>query len=383
MMKIAVHLARHRRLLALGGLSLLLHLLALAWIGGRLDLAARQAPGVAIALRLERTAASATAADGGVSAPTAAPASGSPSESPSESPSGSASGPALGSASEATPPAPASDRVAIADNATLPPMRPLVPAATNAPRAAQPGASPAPPPPALGDPRGAAVQQMPGRYQVRMPPTARLTYAVTRTRPGGATQADAQAQDHAQLVWEAGAGRYRLRLEGVLGLLESEGGGDDAGIAPVQASEHQDEGSDRITRFDRAAGRIASSGADAPLHLGSQDRASLLMQLAGMGLAAPEQMQGVIEVMVGGPDGAHAARFEVLGRERLATGAGSLATVRLAEVTQAGRRRFELWLAPERNWMPVQLRVTEPDGSVANQVVTSIETAPGAGAAEM
>lgn len=369
MMKIAVHLARHRRLLALGGLSLLLHLLALAWIGGRLDLAARQAPGVAIALRLERSAASATAADGGVSAPTAAPAS----ESRSESPSGSASGPAPGSTSEPTPPAPAADRVAIADSATLPPMQPLVPAASGAPRATQPAA------PALGDPRGAAVQQMPGRYQVRMPPTARLTYAVTRTRPGSA----AQVQDHAQLVWEAGAGRYQLRVEGVLGLLESEGGGDDAGIAPVQASEHQDDGSDRITRFDRAAGRIASGGADDPLYLGSQDRASLLMQLAGMGLAAPEQMQGVIEVMVGGPDGARATRFEVLGRERLATGAGSLVTVRLAEVTQAGRRRFELWLAPERNWMPVQLRVTEPDGSVANQVVTSIETAPSAGAAVM
>lgn len=374
MMKIAVHLARHRRLLALGGLSLLLHLLALAWIGGRLDLATRQAPGVAIALRLERSAASATAADGGVSAPTAAPLS----ESPSESASGPASGPAPGFASEPTPPAPTADRVAIADSATaLPPMQPLVPAASGAPRATQPAA------PALGDPRGAAVQQMPGRYQVRMPPTARLTYAVTRTRPGGAAQADAQVQDHAQLVWEAGAGRYQLRVEGVLGLLESEGGGDDAGIAPVQASEHQDDGSDRITRFDRAAGRIASSGADDPLYLGSQDRASLLMQLAGMGLAAPEQMQGVIEVMVGGPDGARATRFEVLGRERLATGAGSLVTVRLAEVTQAGRRRFELWLAPERNWMPVQLRVTEPDGSVANQVVTSIETAPSAGAAVM
>ena len=94
-------------------------------------------------------------------------------------------------------------------------------------------------------------------------------------------------------------------------------------------------------------------------------------------------MQGVIEVMVGGPDGAHAARFEVLGRERLATGAGSLATVRLAELAEPGRRRLEIWLAPERNWMPVQLRVTEPDGSVANQVVTGIDTAPVAKAAVM
>jgi len=359
MKKIAVHLARHRRLLALGALSLLLHLLALAWIGGRRDLDARQAPGVALALRLDRSAAT---------TPSAAPQA------------------AAEPAPSTTPvPAPAAqDSVVAADSgASLPPLQSLVPAAPEAGQAAQPAALPgraaSPAPPALGDPRGAAVRQMPGRYQVRMPPPARLTYAVTRTRPGRAPQAG----DEAQLVWEAGAGRYQLRVEGVLGLLESEGGGDDAGIAPVQASEHQDDGSDRITRFDRAAGRIASNGADDPLYLGSQDRASLLMQLAGMGMAAPEQMQGVIEVMVGGPDGAQATRFEVMGPERLATGAGSLATVRLAEVTEPGRRRLELWLAPERNWMPVQLRVTEPDGSVANQVVTSIDTTPVAGAAVM
>lgn len=364
MKKIAVHLARHRRLLALGGLSLLLHLLALGWIGGRIEPDARQAPGVAIALRLDRSApthaAAPQAADPAPPASPAVPAA--------------AQDQAMASETSGAPPP-------LPPPLPLHPLQPLAPAASDAAQAAHTPTLPAPAaaPPAFGDPRGAAVRQMPGRYQVRMPPPARLTYAVTRTRPGRAPQAG----DEAQLVWEAGAGRYQLRVEGVLGLLESEGGGDDAGIAPVQASEHQDDGSDRITRFDRAAGRIAADGADDPLYLGSQDRASLLMQLAGMGLAAPEQMQGVIEVMVGGPDGAHAARFEVLGRERLATGAGSLATVRLAELAEPGRRRLELWLAPQRNWMPVQLRVTEPDGSVANQVVTSIEAAPVANAAVM
>ena len=357
MKKIAVHLARHRRLLALGGLSLLLHLLALAWIGGRFEADARQAPGVAIALRLERSAAPAQPAaqeTGGAPASSTAPA--------------------------VAPIPTARDGAAIADTTSaLPPLQALAPAAAQDPQPPQPGALPEPAPPALGDPRGAAVQQMPGRYQVRMPPSARLRYAVTRSRPGRAPQAGGEAQ----LVWESGGGRYQLRLEGVLGLLESEGGGDDTGIAPTQASEHQEDGSDRITRFDRGAGHIVSETGSAPLYLGSQDRASLLMQLAGMGIAAPEQMQGVIEVMVGGPDGTRAARFEVLGREPLATGAGSLQTLRLAERSEPGRRRLEIWLAPDRNWLPVQLRVTEPDGSVANQVLTGIETEPAASATIM
>lgn len=357
----AVHLARHRRLLALGGLSLLLHLLALAWIGSRPDDAPRQTLGVPLALRLERSAAVTAQPQPQPAARTAAS---QPKETTPAQPSTAPAGPA-----PALPPLPPLQSLAPAD------ARPASASATlPGPSAAATAAAA----PARGDQRGAAVQQMPGRYRVQTPASVRLTYAVSRTRPGRAPSGEGEAQ----LVWEAGGGRYQLRLEGVLGLLESEGGGDDTGIAPIRASEHQDDGSDRITRFDRAGGRIDADGAgSSPLYLGSQDRASLLMQLAGMGIAAPEQMQGVIEMMVGGPDGAHRARFEVLGREPLATGAGSLQTLRLAELSEPGRRRLEIWLAPERGWLPVQLRVTEPDGSVANQVVTAIETGPAAPAA--
>lgn len=352
-MNIAVHLARHARLLVLCGLSLLLHLLALAWFAPRLELADRVPAGTPLALRL-------------ATAPAPAPA-----------PVAIVGPDARTEEAAAAPPPPAAPAptperaLAASPSIALPPMTPLLPA----PSAPGPQAEPERAVPASGLPAaaGAIPRQMPGRYLVRMPPSARLTYALSRAQPGRAPANEGEAQ----LVWETGAGRYQLRVEGVLGLLESDGGSDDAGIAPVQASAHQDDGSDRITRFDRAAGRIAFASAPSEnLHLGSQDQASVLMQLAGMGLAQPEQMQDVIEILVGGPDGAEVARFRVLGREQLDSPAGQLATVRLAQLAEPGRRRLEVWLAPRHNWMPVQLRVTEADGTVANQVVTRIETAP-------
>ena len=332
-MKIAVHLARHRRLAAWVGLSLLLHLLAFVLIDA---MTAPRPPaiGTPLALRLVRAGAAAQPA---VAQQRAQPR---PQAAPQAAPERS-TGPAA-----APPPAPPE----AATDAPAP--------AAQAPAAATPGSAPL---------------QMPGRYRVRLPPSSHLRYAVTHAAPGQPVVAG----EAAQLIWEERDGAYRLRVEGVLGLLESEGGEDDAGIAPQQASEAGAAGGTQVTRFNREARRIehGALAASAPLHLGSQDRASVLMQLAGMGVADPEQMQDTIDILVAGSGGARIARWQVVGSEQLNTPAGALTTVRLAQLTQAGEARVELWLAPERHWLPVQLRVTRPDGTVANQVVTSIEAA--------
>lgn len=330
MKKIAVHLARHRRLVALVGLSLLLHLLALACI----DALVSPPPlriGAQIALRLAPAPVSAHQA---VAAQAAPP--------------------------QAVAAAPLPEKPQLA----LPAMQPLLPAADAAGGAPMPVAASAAP--------GTAPLQMPGRYRVRLPPPARLRYAVTNSAPGQA----AVAGEPAALDWEPANGAYRLRLDGVLGQLESEGGEDDAGIAPALAREAGPAGGAEATRFNRAEGRIEHGplAASDPLRLGSQDRASVLLQLAGIGLAEPDQVQDTVEIVVAGSGGARIDRWQVLGKEDLATPAGVFATVRLARLAPAGEARIEVWLAQARNWLPVQLRVTQPDGTVANQVVTSIET---------
>jgi hypothetical protein len=331
-MKIAVHLARHRRLVALAGLSLLLHLLALACIDALVSPPPPQI-GTPLALRLARSAAPARKAVAAQAAPTRA-------------------------AAAAAPEKP---------HLALPPMQPLLPA----PDVVADAGAPVPASTSSTAP-GTAPLQMPGRYRVRLPPSSRLRYAVSRSAPGQA----AVAGEPAELSWERANGAYRLRLDGVLGQLESEGGEDDAGIAPSLAREAGPAGGAQATRFNRAEGRIEHGplAASDPLRLGSQDRASVLLQLAGIGLAEPDQVQDTVDVVVAGSGGTRVDRWQVAGNEDLATPAGVFVTVRLARLAPAGEARVEVWLAPQQNWLPVQLRLTQPDGTVANQVVSSIET---------
>lgn len=336
-MKIAAALAAHRRLLALCAASLLFHLGVMGWIAARSEIRVG-ARGVApLVLRL---------ADPGL--PPRAPATGAT--------------PSVGQVPAIRPlrpsPVPVAATVALAD----PPA---------APAAVQPAA-----PPAAADADASAsaetLVQMPGRYRVRMPPSARLSYALYRNAAG----APAAPAGSARIDWQVDGNRYRLHMDGVLGQLSSQGADGDAGIAPELASEQGPDGTQATTRFDEQAGRIVFSAGAAShaLHDGSQDRASLLMQLAGIGLADPDQMQGVIEVFVGGAADAGVVKFEVTGQQEVASTLGTLTAWHMVELARPGAARLEVWLAPQHGWLPVQLRSTAPDGTVSMQVLTQMET---------
>lgn len=266
------------------------------------------------------------------------------------------------------------------DNARPSPARPHVPV-PNAPatRAAPPAAAPvraAAPSPAVPDTTLPGLASgpddaddaggMPGRYRVRMPPPASLTYSVNSNRAHGTGSA-------AHIVWQNDGDHYTLQIDGPLGTLTSSGHGGDAGIVPLEAHE-QRAGSEAITRFDEASGNIvfSTSQRSYPINMGSQDQASVLMQLAGMGLAEPEQFSGRIDIFVAGADDAGIARYQVIGKEEVDSGVGTVQAWHLAQLVAPGKRRLEIWLAPERGWYPVQLRVTDPDGTITTQVLQSI-----------
>lgn len=337
-MKIAVPV-RHRRLLALCAGSALLHL-------ALLDLVARHGTGASARL----------ATPGGdlvlrlAPLPLPAPVPPAPAR-----PASAAPPPA------ATPGTPAPARRAIRGQAaTLPDAPPPVAGAAAGTAAGSPAADmPAPPP-----------VQMPGRYRVRIPDAAVLAYARSVERPGMAPAAAGTAR----LDWRTDGRQYRIDMDGVLGRLHSEGTVGDAGIVPRRAVETRGRAV-LVTEFDDDGNRVLfrASGREAPGSVGIQDPASLLLQLAGIGLGEPDQVQDRIDVVVADSAQARVARFQVMETEDIDTGLGTIAAVRLAQVAAPGQPRLDVWLSPGHGWLPVRIRLSSPDGSTATETLTALD----------
>jgi len=66
-------------------------------------------------------------------------------------------------------------------------------------------------------------------------------------------------------------------------------------------------------------------------------------------------------------------RYAMVGRETLKTAIGDIATLHVKKVQDPDdKRAFEVWLATERNYLPVRIRYTEKDGTAFDSVVEAI-----------
>ncbi|MFP5398003.1 MAG: DUF3108 domain-containing protein [Gammaproteobacteria bacterium] len=255
--------------------------------------------------------------------------------------------------------------------------------AETAPAAAAPDASAAATSPdtvlAAVTPAAAAPAAEPAPvYATRLPPSFQWRYALRRGILSG----------KGALAFQRDAQRYTLTLEGSVGglpLLEwnSQGGFDDAGIAPDRFVIRQVGRSARAANFQRAAGKISYSAVETqhPLPAGAQDRLSWVVQIAGVVAAAPERHARAgaqVVLMVSGVRGDLAPwTFVSQGLRRVQTADGEVDAVELRrEARHAFDTRGEVWLDPQRHHLPVRLVLSTigRQGEVTDALTLDLES---------
>ncbi|MEZ5632567.1 MAG: DUF3108 domain-containing protein [Burkholderiaceae bacterium] len=222
-----------------------------------------------------------------------------------------------------------------------------------------PAASAAPPPAAASHADAPA----------RVAPSAQLVYQVSGHARGIPYSASAT------LDWQQDGSRYAAQwsFAGPLGLTRqqiSAGAITPHGLAPERFGERSR--SERAAHFERGRGRIvfSSNTPEAELAAGAQDRLSVTLQLGALIAAAPARYPPGTHIVlqVAGARDASAWTFQVLGDETLQLAGQPMPCVKLErQPDEPYGQRIELWLARERHFLPVRLRITQGNGDVADQ----------------
>lgn len=264
-----------------------------------------------------------------------------------------------------TAPAPAAAPAdASAQRAPLPPARARASTARTeatlqVPPPSAPAVAAAPVAPALASPEtrqpdagGMAVPV----YATRLPPPRALLFELRRGTAIG----------QAWMQWQPEDTQYRLRLQGqVAGAppidWASQGGFDDAGVAPLRYTESRRGREVRAANFQRDNGRVTFSGPDIerPLVPGGQDRLSWMVQLAAVMAANPALAEAEAQVsiwVVGSRGDAEVWTFTVLERAALDLPIGRVDdTVHLVrEPRRPYDTQVQVWLDPARHFLPAQ-----------------------------
>lgn len=188
-------------------------------------------------------------------------------------------------------------------------------------------------------------------------------------------------QATAELTWQHDDKRYDAKMRVSLLFREwldhSVGaiGGD--GLEPERFSEKR--GRELASHFERGKGKIVFSAntPDAALLGGAQDRLSVSLQLAAMVAGEPEKFgRGTtVTIQVAGPREATLWLFTVEGSEALDLPIGEVAALKLQRnPRQPYDQKVELWLAPLHSYLPVRIRLTNPDGESLDQQLKTVET---------
>jgi hypothetical protein len=268
----------------------------------------------------------------------------------------------------ATPePPPAEVDAAVAPAAQEAASQPEPPAlAASAPEAVP---APAPEPAAPPAPATALALGIPG--------SVRLKYTLT----GEAKQQTYHAMG--ELLWLQDGKTYDARLEYSAFLIgsrvrTSSGKLSERGLEPTRFSDKWRK-RDLAAHFERDKGIVSFSAntPSAPLLPDAQDQLSVLLQLSAMVAGDPARFGAgaSLTLPVVGPRDADVWTFTMQGEELAYLPYDNLQTLKL---TRNPRKEFdqkvEAWLAPSLAYMPVRVRITQPNGDFVDQLLRSVDS---------
>jgi hypothetical protein len=208
-----------------------------------------------------------------------------------------------------------------------------------------------------------------GAEALRIPGSVKLAFAVT-----GQQGASPMQGVFGDLVWLQDGSSYdaRLSLKFLFKTIRSQhstGQIGATGIEPARFSESRK--GEVASHFLRDQGQVmfSNNAPSVPLLPGAQDRLSVVMQLGGMLAGDPARYPAGsrISVQTVGPREAGVWVFNIEGEEKMTVPAGDYAVRKL---TRNPRREFddkvEIWLAPAMGYLPVRMKLTQPNGDFAD-----------------
>ena len=172
-----------------------------------------------------------------------------------------------------------------------------------------------------------------------------------------------------EFTWSRTGDGYEAHLRGKVAgftILDwaSSGGFDAAGVAPQCYVEHRIGKSDREVTFRKAEAKISFSDSrrdDIDFVAGVQDRLSWMIQLPAILAAAPGKAKAGTRIalhVVGTRGRAEVWTFASLGNEDIRTPAGPVRAVKWSRTLRSDDEApADVWLDPERSFLPVRLRL--------------------------
>jgi hypothetical protein len=148
------------------------------------------------------------------------------------------------------------------------------------------------------------------------------------------------------------------------------------GLEPLRFSDKAR--TEEAAHFEREQGKVtfSSNRPDAALATGAQDRLSVLLQLGAMIAGDPRKFApgATISIQTASTRDAEHWQFSIEGDEQLQLPGGVLQTLKLTRVPRKEfDQKIELWLAPALDYVPVRLRLTQPNGDWVDQQWSSTD----------